>query len=212
MHYLVDLLQAIKDPNKLLEMVRGLMESPLGLLGLCLIVFSETGLLVGFFLPGDSLLFSIGVASGASGVNIFLLAGLLMIAVICGDNLGYFLGRETGPKIFSRPKSRLFNPDHIDRTKKFYEKYGARAVVYARFIPIVRTFTPFISGVAQMPYPRFLAFSVFGGVLWIAFMTTLGYKLGQIEAVRHNFEKVIIAVIVLSLVPVLLEARKKRTA
>lgn len=209
MQPIIDLLQAIKDPNKLLELVRSLLENPLGTLILCAIVFSETGLLVGFFLPGDSLLFSIGVASGASGVNIYALAGFLMVAVILGDNLGYFLGKQTGPKVFSRPKSRFFSPDHVTRTKKFFERYGSRAVVYARFVPIIRTFTPFISGVAEMSYPRFLIFSLFGGVLWITFMTALGYKLGQYDVVRHNFEKVIVGVVLLSIIPVFLEARKK---
>ena len=209
MQPIIDFLQAIKDPNKLLELVRALLENPLGTLVLCAIVFAETGLLIGFFLPGDSLLFSIGVASGASGGNVFLLAGALMCAAIIGDNVGYFLGKKAGPRIFSRPGSKFFNPDHLLRTKKFYERYGARAVVYARFIPIIRTCTPFISGVAEMPYSRFLTFSLFGGILWIAFMTTLGYKLGQIEIVRHNFEKVVVGIILLSVLPVILEARKK---
>lgn len=209
MQPVIDFLLAIKDPNKLLELVRSLLENPLGTLALCAIVFAETGLLVGFFLPGDSLLFSIGVASGASGVNVFALAGMLMIAAILGDNVGYFLGKKAGPMIFSRPESKFFHPDHLKRTKAFYEKYGVKAVVYARFIPIIRTCTPFISGVAEMPYARFLSFSLFGGILWIAFMTTLGYKLGQIEVVRHNFEKVVIGIVLVSVIPVILEARKK---
>jgi membrane-associated protein len=122
------------------------------------------------------------------------------------------LGYHAGPRIFSRPKSRLFNPDHLQRTREFYEKHGGRAVVYARFIPIIRTCTPFIAGVARMRYARFLLFSLFGGIFWIAFMTTLGYQLGQIPAVRRNFEKVVIGVVVLSLLPVALELRKKRAA
>jgi membrane-associated protein len=135
---------------------------------------------------------------------------MLMCAAIIGDNTGYFLGRQAGPKIFNRPKSKFFNPEHLKQTKEFYDKYGARAVVYARFVPIVRTCTPFIAGVARMRYSRFLLFSVFGGVFWIAFMTTLGYKLGQVPLVQRHFEKVVLAVIVLSLVPALLEARKAR--
>jgi membrane-associated protein len=134
-----------------------------------------------------------------------------MCAAIVGDNTGYFLGRNAGPKIFNRPKSKFFNPEHLKRTHEFYEKYGARAVVYARFVPIVRTCTPFIAGVARMRYSRFLLFSICGGIFWITFMITLGYKLGQVQFVRSNFEKVVLTVIVLSLVPAFIEAWKART-
>ena len=206
----IDFLKSLYNAQRLLELVRTLLASPAGLAGLLGIVFAETGLLVGFFLPGDSLLFSIGVASGASGVNVFALGAMLMCAAIIGDNTGYFLGRRAGPKIFNRPKSKFFDPEHLKRTQEFYDRYGARAVVYARFVPIVRTCTPFIAGVARMRYSRFLLFSVFGGVFWIAFMTTLGYKLGQVPLVQRNFEKVVLGVVVLSLVPAVLEARKAR--
>ncbi|HEX4136274.1 MAG TPA: VTT domain-containing protein [Bryobacteraceae bacterium] len=208
MHAIVDFLKSLYNAERLLELARALLSSSLGIAGLFGIIFAETGLLVGFFLPGDSLLFSVGFASGAAGINLYLLAGLLMCAAIVGDNVGYFLGRQSGPRIFSRPKSRFFHPDHLKRTKKFYQKYGARAIVYARFIPIIRTCTPFISGVAEMPYPRFLLFSLFGGTLWIAFMTTIGYKLGQIPLVRRNFEKAVLAVVFLSLLPMFIEAFK----
>jgi len=205
---IVDFLKSLYNAERLLELARGLLGSPLGLAGLFGIIFSETGLLVGFFLPGDSLLFSVGFASGAAGVNLYLLVALLMCAAIVGDNVGYFLGKQSGPRIFSRPESRFFHPDHLKRTKKFYEKYGARAIVYARFIPIIRTCTPFVSGVAEMPYPRFLLFSLLGGTLWIAFMMTIGYQLGRVPIVRRNFEKAILGVIFLSLLPMFLEAFK----
>ncbi|HEY3823969.1 MAG TPA: VTT domain-containing protein [Bryobacteraceae bacterium] len=208
MHAVVDFLRSLYNAERLLELARSLLSSSLGIAGLFGIIFAETGLLVGFFLPGDSLLFSVGFASGAAGINLYLLAGLLMCAAIVGDNVGYFLGRQSGPRIFSRPKSRFFHPDHLKRTKKFYEKYGTRAIVYARFIPIIRTCTPFISGVAEMPYPRFLLFSLFGGTLWIAFMMTIGYKLGQVPLVRRNFEKAVLAVVFLSLLPMFIEAFK----
>jgi membrane-associated protein len=208
MHAIVDFLKALYNAERLLQLARALLSSPLGIAGLFGIIFSETGLLVGFFLPGDSLLFSVGFASGAAGVNLYMLAGLLMCAAIIGDNVGYFLGKQSGPRIFRRPKSRFFHPDHLKRTKKFYENYGSRAIVYARFIPIIRTCTPFISGVAEMQYPRFLLFSLLGGSLWIAFMMTIGYQLGQVPIVRRNFEKVILAVIFLSLLPMFLEALK----
>jgi membrane-associated protein len=208
MHAIVDFLKALYNAERLLELARALLRSPLGVAGLFGIIFAETGLLVGFFLPGDSLLFSVGFASGAAGINLYLLAGLLMCAAIIGDNVGYFLGKQSGPRIFRRPKSRFFHPDHLKKTKKFYEKYGARAIVYARFIPIIRTCTPFISGVAEMPYPRFLFFSLFGGTLWIAFMMTIGYQLGQVPIVRRNFEKAILAVVFLSLLPMFREVFK----
>ncbi len=210
MQPVLDFLKSLYNAQRLLELVRTLLSSPVGLAGLTGIVFAETGLLAGFFLPGDSLLFSVGVASGAAGINVTLVAALLMGAAIAGDNLGYFLGYHTGPRIFSRPKSRFFHPDQVQRTKTFYEKYGARAIVYARFIPIVRSCTPFIAGVARMPYPRFLGFSFAGGILWIASITTLGAQLGQVEIVRHNFEKVVLGIIFLSLTPVILEALKSR--
>lgn len=208
MHVILDFLKSLYNAERLLDLARTLLRSPLGIAGLTAILFSETGLLVGFFLPGDSLLFSVGVASGAAGVNLYVLAGLLMCAAIAGDNVGYLLGRHSGPRIFTRPESRFFHPDHLQRTKKFYEKYGARAIVYARFIPIIRTCIPFVSGVAEMPYPRFLFFSLFGGTFWIAFMMTIGYQLGQVSLVRRNFEKAILGVIFLSLLPMFLEGFK----
>jgi membrane-associated protein len=211
MHEFIEFLKSLYNAERLLDLVRSLLGNPLGMAGLFAIVFAETGLLVGFFLPGDSLLFSVGVASGATSNNVYLLAGMLMCAAIIGDNVGYMLGYLAGPRIFSRPKSRFFHPDHLRRTKEFYEKHGGRAVVYARFIPIIRTCTPFIAGVARMRYARFLLFSLFGGIFWIAFMTTLGYQLGQVPIVRRNFEKVVIGIVILSLVPVALEARKKRS-
>lgn len=210
MHEILDFLKSLYNAERLLGMVRTLLSSPLGVLGLCSIVFAETGLLVGFFLPGDSLLFSIGVASGAAALNVYALGGVLMLAAILGDNIGYFLGRQAGPRIFNRPKSKFFHPDHLKRTEAFYEKYGPRAIVYARFIPIIRTCTPFIAGVARMNYGRFLFYSLFGGIFWIAFMTTLGYQLGQVEFIRRHFEKVVFTIIIVSVVPVLLEARKVR--
>ena len=208
MHAIINFLRSLYNAERLLVLVRTLLSNPLGLIGLFAIVFAETGLLVGFFLPGDSLLFTVGVVSGASGVNVYVLGALLMLGAIIGDNTGYFLGRRAGPLIFSRPKSRFFHPDHLRRTETFYEKYGPRAVVYARFVPIVRTCTPFISGVARMPYRRFLMYSLFGGVFWIVFMLMLVYELGQIALVRQNFEKVVLVIIVVSLIPALLEARR----
>jgi membrane-associated protein len=210
MQPVLDFLKSLYNAQRLLELVGTLLSSPVGLAGLVGIVFAETGLLAGFFLPGDSLLFSVGVASGAAGINVFLVCALLMAAAIAGDNLGYFLGYQTGPRIFNRPKSRFFHPDQVRRTKLFYERYGARAIMYARFIPVIRSCTPFIAGVARMPYLKFLTFSLLGGILWIATITTLGCQLGQVELVRRNFEKVVLGIILLSLSPVVWEGLKAR--
>src|SRR5580692_11095778 len=210
MHSFFDFLRSLYNAQRLLELVRSLLGSSLGLAGLAGIIFAETGLLAGDFLPGDSLLFSVGVASGAAGINIYLVCGMLMAAAILGDNLGYYLGFQTGPRIFSRPKSRFFHPDQIQRTRQFYQKYGVRAIMYARFIPIVRSCTPYIAGVARMPYLKFLTFSLLGGVIWIAAITTLGCQLGHVELVRRNFEKVVLGIILLSLSPVVWETLKAR--
>jgi membrane-associated protein len=210
MHEFIEFVKSCYNPERLLAMVGSLLSSPLGMMGLFAIVFAETGLLVGFFLPGDSLLFSVGVASGATQYNVFIIAAMLMCAAIVGDNVGYFLGYHSGPRIFSRPKSRFFNPEHLQQTREFSEKYGPRAIIYARFVPVVRTCTPFLAGVGRMRYSRFLLFSLFGGIFWIAFTITIGYWLGSIPLIRRNFEKAVIGIIILSLVPVYLEARKKR--
>jgi membrane-associated protein len=210
MHPIIDFIRSLYNAERLLELVRTLLSSSLGVAGLAGIIFAETGLLAGFFLPGDSLLFSVGVASGAAGLNIYVICGMLMLAAFLGDNLGYFLGYHAGPRVFSRPKSRFFHPDQIKRTHAFYEKHGARAIMYARFIPIVRSCTPFIAGVARMPYSRFLGFSLLGGSIWIIAITTLGSQLGQVELVRKNFEKVVLGIIVLSLAPVVIEGLKVR--
>jgi membrane-associated protein len=210
MQPVIDFLRSLYSAERLLELVRTLLSSSVGLAALAGIIFAETGLLAGFFLPGDSLLFSVGVAAGAAGINVYLVCAMLMVAAILGDNLGYFLGYHAGPRVFSRPKSRFFHPDQIRRTQAFYEKYGARAIMYARFIPIVRSCTPFIAGVARMPYTRFLTFSLLGGTIWIAAVTALGCQLGQVELVRRNFEKVVLGIIFLSLTPVVWETMKAR--
>jgi len=210
MHQIVDFLKSLYNAERLLDLVRGMLGNPLGLAALFAIVFSETGLLIGVIIPADSILFTIGVASGAAGINVYLLAVMLMCAAIIGDNVAYFLGRRAGPRIFSKPKSRFFHPDHLIQTKKFYEKHGPRAVVYSRFIPVIRTCTPFVSGIAEMNYPKFLTFSLLGGSLAIALLTTLGYQLGQVPIVRQNFEKVVIGIVLVSVMPIFFEAWKAR--
>lgn len=210
LHAFVDFLRSLTDPEQLIHLLTTLLTGWLGYAALCAIVFAETGLLIGFFLPGDSLLFTVGVVCGAGNLNLPLVMVLLTMAAIAGDNVGYALGRSTGPRIFSKSKSRWFNPEHVQRTREFYEKHGGKTIVYARFIPIIRTCTPFVAGVAQMPYLRFLFFSLFGGMGWIFFMTMLGYSLGRVPVVRQNFEKVIILIVVLSLLPAIMEFLKSR--
>jgi membrane-associated protein len=185
----------------------------LGYATLFAIVFSETGLLVGFFLPGDSLLFTVGVVAGAGHLNLGLVILVLSAAALLGDSTGYFLGWKTGPRIFSRPSSLLFKQEYIHRTKAFYERYGGKTIILARFVPIVRTFAAFVAGVGAMPYRKFLPYSVCGGIGWVTLMTVLGYELGSIDLIRRNFEKVIVLIIFVSLLPTFIEvwrAQRKR--
>ena len=181
-----------------------------GYAALFAVVFAETGLLVGFFLPGDSFLFTIGVVCGFGALDIVQVNVLLMLAALLGDSTGYLLGRKTGPRIFSRPDSRFFKQEYVTRTHGFYERYGGKTIVLARFVPIVRTFSAFVAGVSQMPYLRFLPFSVCGGIGWVLLMTTLGYVLGRVPLVQRNFDKAILIIILLSLTPTFIEAWRAR--
>src|SRR5712692_7186273 len=209
-HTVLDFLRALTDPERLIQLLSGFMAGWLGYALLFAIVFSETGLLVGFFLPGDSLLFTVGVVAFTGDLNIFIVNLVLMAAAMMGDSTGYLIGRTTGPRLFSRPNSRLFRREYVTRTQRFYEKHGGKTIIYARFIPIIRTFASFVAGVARMPYLRFLPFSVCGATGWVACMTVLGYKLGKVPFVRQHFEKVVVLIIVLSLLPVITEAIKAR--
>ena len=167
---------------------------------------------MGFFLPGDSLLFTVGVVAGDGAINIALVIALLSIAVMVGDSTGYFLGTRAGSAIFNRPDSRFFKREYLMRTKAFYEKHGGRTIIYARFVPIVRTFTAFVAGVAEMPYRKFLPYSVCGAIFWVFCLTMLGYEIGSIPLVRRYFDKVILLIIVLSLLPTVIEILKARRA
>ena len=207
----MDLLKTLTDPQRLGDLLSGPMAGGLGYGLLSLIIFAETGLLAGFFLPGDSLLFAVGVVCGFGYLKLPIVILLLTCAAFIGDNTGYFLGRSAGPRVFSRPKSRLFNPDHVVRAREFYEKYGGRAIVYARFVPVIRTCMPFLAGVAGMSYSRFLTFSFFGGLGWIASMTCLGYTLGSFPVVQKNIEIVILSIVILSLLPVGLQFVRRRS-
>ena len=197
-HAILDFLRTLTDPERLIQLLSGILAGWPGYALLFAIVFSETGLLVGFFLPGDSLLFTVGVVAGAGDLNIVIVNLVLMAAAMIGDTTGYWLGRMTGRRIFDRPNSRFFKREYLERTQRFYEKHGGKTIVYARFVPIIRTFAAFVAGVAQMPYLRFLPFSICGAMGWVFFMTMLGYKLGQVAFIRQNFDKVVLLIIVLS--------------
>ena len=210
LHNLLDLYRSLTNPDRLVVLLNTLLAGWVAYAALFAVVFSETGLLVGFFLPGDSFLFTIGVVAGLGALDIFKVNALLMAAAILGDSTGYLLGRKTGPKIFSRPDSRLFKQEYVTRTRRFYERYGGKTIVLARFVPIVRTFAAFVAGVGQMPYLRFLPFSLCGGIGWVALMTTAGFWLGRIPFVKHNFDKVVLLIIFVSLLPTIIEVVKSR--
>jgi membrane-associated protein len=177
---------------------------------LFMIIFMETGLVITPFLPGDSLLFAAGAFAATGSFNVYLLALLLWAAAVLGDNLNYWLGRTIGPKVFSGTENRFFNRKHLDRTQAFYDKHGGMTLVLARFMPIVRTFAPFVAGIGKMSYPRFLAFSIGGGALWISLFTFAGFFFGNMPFVKANFKLVIVAVILLSVLPAVIEALKHR--
>ena len=175
------------------------------------IVFTETGLLVGFFLPGDSLLISAGLVAATGALNIWWLNAVLIAAAIAGDSVGYSIGRRIGPALFTREKSVLFNPKHVERTRQFYARYGARTIVIARFVPIVRTFAPVVAGVGQMRYRHFLTYNVLGGIGWVVSMTAAGYLMGHtIPNIRDHMPKVVLVVIVLSVIPIAVELWRER--
>jgi membrane-associated protein len=177
-----------------------------GYLLLVAIVFTETGLLIGLFLPGDSLLITAGLLAAGGVLNMWWLNLLLCAAAIVGDSVGYAIGARIGPRIFTREKSLLFNPAHVERTRRFYERYGAKTIVIARFVPIVRTFAPVLAGVGTMRYPRFLAYNVVGGIGWVVSMTGAGYLLGNaIPGIERRIHLVVIVVIVLSVIPIVIE-------
>jgi membrane-associated protein len=184
-----------------------------GLFGIAAIIFSETGLLVGVFLPGDSLLVTAGLFAAKGYLNVYTLAPTLTLAAICGNSLGYFIGRTTGPRIFNRENSLFFNKKHAMRAHAFYEKHGRKTIVLAQFMPIIRTFAPVIAGVGGMRFPTFIAFNVIGAVVWIWTMVGIGYFLGtRVPGIDQHIEIVIAVVIFLSILPGLISAYRARRA
>lgn len=210
MEFLLEVWHSLTDPDRLIHLLTQVITGWWGYALLAGIVFSETGLLIGLFLPGDSLLFTVGAVCGAGQLDIVSVCIVLVIASIVGDQNGYFLGRQTGPRIFARPDSRLFKRDYVIRTQDFYERHGGKALVYAKFVPIIRTFAPFMAGVGKMNYPRFAMFNVVGGLLWVLVATLAGYFLGQIPVIRQNFEKALLVVIFVSILPLILQFFKAR--
>jgi membrane-associated protein len=226
MESIVDFLYFVKDnilnPKVLIDWMLDLL-GPWVYGGLFLIVFAETGLAIGFFLPGDSLLVVCGLFAAAGKLNVWLMWVLLFIAAVIGDAVGYYSGRKVGPAIFSRPKSRFFNPKHLQKAHSFYEKHGGKTIILARFVPIVRTFAPIVAGAAEMSYRQFAIYNVVGGFAWVTSMLFAGYFLGGVveSAVRNIFgvegflledhiDKVVIVVVVLSILPIIFEYIKAR--
>lgn len=178
---------------------------------LFLIVFAETGLVVTPFLPGDSLLFAVGAIAASTGqLDPFLCGGIIILAAFCGDNVNYWAGRTIGPKVFNREDSFFFRRAHLEKTEQFYNKYGSRTVIMARFVPIVRTFAPFVAGVGKMPYLRYITFSFIGSLLWVPICVGAGVFFGEMEVVKKNFELVILGVIAVSLLPIAIEVLKHK--
>lgn len=172
------------------------------------IIFAETGLVIMPFLPGDSLLFTAGAISALGSLNIFVVFILLVVAAILGDSVNYWVGHFLGKKIVDNPKIPFINQEHIDRTQKFYEKHGGKTIILARFVPIIRTFAPFVAGVGKMEYQKFFLYNIAGGLLWITIFTFAGYFFGNIPIVQENFHYVVFAIIILSIAPILIEYLK----
>ncbi|MCU1619440.1 MAG: conserved rane protein of unknown function [Modestobacter sp.] len=203
---------AFMDPQYLLN--------TFGLIGVLVIVFAETGLLVGFFLPGDSLLFTAGLisAGGLAGITLaplWVLLLLIPLAAIAGNLVGYWIGYRAGPAVFNRPNSRLFKAEYVEQAHAFFEKYGARTILLARFVPILRTFATVMAGASRMDFRIYALYSVIGGIVWGAGVTALGHWLGQVDLIRHNIELFAIVIVVISVIPIgieLLRARRRGTA
>lgn len=207
MELLADFFQRLRDLPALVQWA--------GYFGLTLIIFAETGLLVGFFLPGDSLLVTAGLlaADPAFGLNVWLLGAILTVAAIVGDTVGYNIGRISGPHIFSREDSLFFNKKHLIRAQAFYEKHGGKTIIIARFIPILRTFAPVVAGVGRMEYRKFVMFNVVGGVLWIWSMLLTGWLLARtVPAIAQHIEKVVVVVIFLSILPGIIAWLREKSA
>ena len=179
---------------------------------LFVVIFAETGLVVFPFLPGDSLLFISGTVVAAAGLNVHVLVALLTVAAIAGDSVNYAIGRAIGPRVFQRADSRWFRQEHLRRTQAFYDRWGGFTIIVGRFVPIIRTFAPFLAGVAQMSYRRFLAYNVVGGILWISSLVYAGYLFGNIPWVKNNLTLIVFGIVVVSLIPAAAAVLRERRA
>jgi len=207
--HLIELLRSLTDPDKLIQLLSTVMTGWIGYAVLFGVVFAESGLLVGFFLPGDSLLFTVGVVAGAGKLPIGGMIAMLAFASILGDGIGFLLGSTAGYRLFSK-NSRIFRREYLDRTHGFYERHGGKTIIYAKFVPIIRTFAAFIAGVGKMRYGRFLTFNIVGAAGWVTSMILSGYLLGNVPVIRRNFQMVVLAIIVVSLIPAALQILKGR--
>jgi membrane-associated protein len=210
LHQLLQFIHSLTDPDQLIRLLSTVLTGWLGYAALFAVVFAESGLLVGFFLPGDSLLFTVGIVAGAGKLEIEAMIAMLAFASMLGDGIGFLLGSTVGYKLFRKSNSRILRREYLDRTHAFYEKHGGKTIIYAKFVPIIRTFAAFIAGVGKMRYTRFLAFNIFGAIGWVTLMIMLGYTLGNIPVIRHNFEKVVLLIIAVSLMPAFLHIWKGR--
>lgn len=181
-----------------------------GYVVLSAIVFAETGLFIGFFLPGDSLLFTAGLIASQGFFNVFYLMIVLSLMAIIGDAVGYGIGLKAGTALYKRPDTFWFRRKHLLYAKEFYEEHGGKAIFLARFVPFARTFAPVVAGIAQMSYPRFASYNVFGGIFWVCSMTSAGFFLGSFPWVRHNLEKVVLLIVLVSVLPIVLEYVRNR--
>lgn len=183
---------------------------PLTYVALFAVIFAETGLVVTPFLPGDSLLFTIGALSGSGFLNIWMVYATLLAAAIMGDSTNYWIGRFIGPRVFAKENSRIFKKAYLEKTREFYAKYGKKTIILARFVPIVRTFAPFVAGVGKMPYNIFVTFSIIGSFIWITSLTFAGYFFGGMQFIKDHFEAAVIGVILVSLLPMIIEYLKAK--
>lgn len=183
---------------------------PLTYVALFAVIFAETGLVVTPFLPGDSLLFAIGALAGSGFLDIWVVYITLLAAAIMGDSTNYWVGRFVGPRVFAKENSRVFKKAYLEKTREFYAKYGKKTIILARFVPIVRTFAPFVAGVGKMPYSTFVTFSVLGSLIWITSLTFAGYFFGGLQFIKDHFEAAVLGVIFVSILPMLIEYWKAR--
>jgi membrane-associated protein len=182
-----------------------------GYIGVFVTVFAESGFLLGFFLPGDSLLFTVGILASQGFFNIYLMIGLAITAAILGDTFGYYVGRVFGKKLFQRQESRFFKKEYVEKTEKFYEKYGKRTIILARFVPIVRTFAPIMAGVGKMDYKTFVSYNVVGGFIWAGGLLSISYYLGtKFAGIENYLTYIIVGIILVSVIPVALDFIKKK--